>query len=193
MFYAQSGGKIIRCGTADYYQKLFQADVSLKARFDANQRNIISRNINPQALRILELSDTITLAIHVIGNAALHAKVTNAVIQSQIDVLNEVAFMCMDLEYFGRPDLSQLFFEKYNLLFPTVLTKEDEELFLLYKAYRANVCAKVNSLKAQSAFDPGHKQNYIKKGSRYLVAMNKYLDRVQRSVLGAVHTEMLFT
>ena len=111
----------------------------------------------------------------------------------EIDVLNEVAFMCMDLEYFGRPDLSQLFFEKYNLLFPTVLTKEDEELFLLYKAYRANVCAKVNSLKAQSAFDPGHKQNYIKKGSRYLVAMNKYHDRVQRSVLGAVHTEMLFT
>lgn len=89
MFYAQSGGKIIRCGTVDYYQRLFQADVSLKARFDANQRNIISRNINPQALRILELSDTITLAIHVIGNAALHAKVTNAVIQSQIDVLNE--------------------------------------------------------------------------------------------------------
>ena len=89
LFYAQSGGKIIRCGTVDYYQRLFQADVSLKARFDANQRNIISRNINPQALRILELSDTITLAIHVIGNAALHAKVTNAVIQSQIDVLNE--------------------------------------------------------------------------------------------------------
>src|SRR5690242_21211574 len=67
----------------------------------------------------------------------------------EIDVLNEIAFMCMDLEHFGQAGFSQHFFETYNLIFPTVLTKEDEYLFMLYKAYRANVCAKLNSLKAQ--------------------------------------------
>jgi uncharacterized protein len=107
----------------------------------------------------------------------------------EIDVLNEIAFMCMDLEYCDRPDLSQLFFETYNLLLPTVLTKEDEELFLLYKAYRANVCAKVNSLKAQSAHESRHKLNYVKKVSRYLSAVNKYLDQVERSVIGPVRAE----
>lgn len=86
---AQPNEKITRCGTFDYYKKLFQSDASLKARFDANQKNIIARNISPQVLRIQELSDTITLAIHVIGNSAMQAKVTNAIIQSQIDVLNE--------------------------------------------------------------------------------------------------------
>ena len=41
----------------------------------------------------------------------------------QIDVLNEVAFLCMDLEAFGRQDLSDCFLESYNALFPAIKTR----------------------------------------------------------------------
>jgi aminoglycoside phosphotransferase family enzyme len=34
-----------------------------------------------------------------------------------IDVLNEIAFLCMDLEAFGRRDLADLFLENYNQFF----------------------------------------------------------------------------
>lgn len=85
---AQSNDPSNRCSTVDYYKNLFQNNASLKIQFEANQKKII-KTISPQVLRITELADTITLVIHVVGNAALQAKVTNAVIQSQIDVLNE--------------------------------------------------------------------------------------------------------
>jgi uncharacterized protein len=101
----------------------------------------------------------------------------------EIDVLNEIAFMCMDLEYFDQADFSQLFFETYNLIFPAVLTKEDEHLFLLYKAYRANVCAKVNSLKAQGASNSEQKLNYVNKAKRYLKIMSAYLEGVNRNIV----------
>ncbi|MBT8302439.1 MAG: hypothetical protein KJO63_14005, partial [Maribacter sp.] len=69
----------------------------------------------------------------------------------QIDVLNEVAFLCMDLDALGKKDLSQLFLESYNKLFPTLKSSKEWLLFIYYKAYRANVRAKVNSLRAKSA------------------------------------------
>lgn len=97
----------------------------------------------------------------------------------EIDVLNEIAFICMDLEYFDEPDLSRRFFETYNMTFPVVLTKEDENLFLLYKAYRSNICAKVNCLKARDAADAQQRSNFLNKTSRYLEIMNVYLDHAQ--------------
>ena len=69
----------------------------------------------------------------------------------QIDVLNEVAFLCMDLDTFGKKDLSELFIEYYNQFFPSMKSSKERHLFVFYKAYRANVRAKVNSLRAKSA------------------------------------------
>jgi hypothetical protein len=86
---AQTDNKIIRCGTVDYYKQLFQSNASLRSQYEANQRNFSIRNISPGALRILDFNDTITLAIHVIGSATMQSQVTNAIIQSQVDVLNE--------------------------------------------------------------------------------------------------------
>jgi len=100
----------------------------------------------------------------------------------QIDVLNEIAFMCMDLEHFDEPDLSKKFFEIYNMRFPAVLNKEDEYLFLLYKAYRANVCAKVNSLKAQAASDYRLTLSYVENVRRYIRIMRVYLDHVTSNI-----------
>ena len=87
---AQTNAPKIRCSTVEYYNKLFQADPSFQQKLEANRKKISIKNTDPRALRILALSDTITLVIHVIGNTAIQALVTNAVIQSMFVVLNEV-------------------------------------------------------------------------------------------------------
>jgi aminoglycoside phosphotransferase family enzyme len=93
----------------------------------------------------------------------------------QIDVLNEVAFLCMDLDAFDRKDLSDLFIEDYNLSFPAIKTNEDHRLFIYYKSYRANVRAKVNSLRAKSAVDKEDKTNSLIAAAKYLDLMDDYL------------------
>ncbi len=85
----------------------------------------------------------------------------------QIDVLNEIAFLCMDLEFFGQEDLSNLFYQKY--LFHSGIEDEPfmRRLFSYYKGYRANVKAKVTILGAQKKekeekiYDPGNALKYL--------------------------------
>lgn len=100
----------------------------------------------------------------------------------QIDVLNEIAFMCMDLEHLEQPDLSKLFYETYNMRFPAIIDEEDEHLFVLYKAYRANTCAKVNCLKAQAVSDHRLTLSYIENVRRYVRIMGTYLDHLTSKI-----------
>jgi aminoglycoside phosphotransferase family enzyme len=60
-----------------------------------------------------------------------------------LDVLNEVAFLCMDLERFGRDDLAKAFLDRYLTLTGAIENRTDRLLFLYYKLYRANVRIKV--------------------------------------------------
>lgn len=93
----------------------------------------------------------------------------------QIDVLNEVAFLCMDLDAFGRPDLSALFIEDYNVFFPVMKTKKDRSLFIYYKSYRANIRAKVNGLRAKSAAALEEKKKALLAADKYLTLMESYM------------------
>lgn len=93
----------------------------------------------------------------------------------EIDVLNEVAFLCMDLDAFNRSDLSEVFFNRYNYLFTAAKTAEDYQLFVYYKSYRANVRAKVNSLRARSASDEGQRKIALSEALKYLQLMDSYL------------------
>ncbi len=93
----------------------------------------------------------------------------------QVDVLNEIAFLCMDLDSFGRPDLAEIFTAAYNKIFPVLHSKELEQLFLYYKSYRANIRAKVNSLRARSAQDAGEKARALDECRSYLELMTQYL------------------
>ncbi len=93
----------------------------------------------------------------------------------QIDVLNEVAFLCMDLEVFGRKDLSGLFMERYNELFHAMRNREERQLFTYYKSYRANVRAKVNSLRAKSATGEKSRAHALAEAGKYLKLMESYL------------------
>lgn len=93
----------------------------------------------------------------------------------QIDVLNEVAFLCMDLDASGRQDLSDLLADSYNLHFTVMRTTEEHQLFTYYKSYRANVRAKVNSLRARSASDDETEIKALEETRKYLGLMEAYL------------------
>lgn len=96
----------------------------------------------------------------------------------QIDVLNEIAFLGMDLDAFGRHDLSAYLVDQYNRLFPVMKTEEEEMLFLYYKSYRANVRAKVNSLRARDAQTLSQRENALRDSQNYLTLMQGYLKRI---------------
>lgn len=93
----------------------------------------------------------------------------------QIDVLNEIAFLCMDLDSFDRRDLSGSFLLYYNQRFPVIKTAEDLQLFIYYKSYRSNIRAKVNSLRAGSTNDENEKMKALAEASKYLQLMNGYI------------------
>lgn len=68
----------------------------------------------------------------------------------KLDMLNEIAFLCMDLERFGREDLSGVFKKQYLSRINCIQNPADEQLFCFYKLHRANVLLKVHIIKAQA-------------------------------------------
>jgi aminoglycoside phosphotransferase family enzyme len=97
----------------------------------------------------------------------------------QIDVLNEVAFLCMDLDAFGHQDLSALFLKYYHEYFPAMKTKNERNLFIYYKSYRANIRAKVNSLRAKSTTTNEEKTQSLATVKKYLYLMENYLKELR--------------
>ncbi|HEY6082659.1 MAG TPA: hypothetical protein VIU45_04320 [Chitinophagaceae bacterium] len=93
----------------------------------------------------------------------------------QIDVLNEVAFLCMDLDAFNKQELADKFLQYYNNFFPAMRSNEDWRLFLYYKIYRANIRAKVNSLRARSANNDAVRKLALADMDKYLCMMGGYL------------------
>lgn len=61
----------------------------------------------------------------------------------KLDVLSELAFLCMDLDFQGRGDLSSFFLEAYQQYWVVMPMAEDNIMFQFFKAYRANVRLKV--------------------------------------------------
>jgi aminoglycoside phosphotransferase family enzyme len=64
-----------------------------------------------------------------------------------LDVLNEIAFFCMDLDYYGYSRLAAAFCADYLNRVPAMQTAADHDLFRYYRLYRANVRLKVNCLR----------------------------------------------
>ncbi len=97
----------------------------------------------------------------------------------RIDVLNEVAFLCMDLEAFGNQEFSELFINTYNQIFPCMQGKQEHDLFIYYKGYRANIRAKVNSLRARSAAYDADRRSALIETTKYLQLMNSYMKAIR--------------
>lgn len=89
----------------------------------------------------------------------------------QIEVLNEIAFFCMDLEFYGQFSLSEIFVVQYAELFPCFQTAEDNLLFSYYKLARANIRAKVHGLSAMQSVN----KDELEIIRRYLLLMKEYM------------------
>jgi len=93
----------------------------------------------------------------------------------QIDLLYEIAFLCMDLEAFGREDLAVIFLEDYKRKIDCFRKKEDEAIFKYYKCLRANIRAKVCALSARKAHDDTHQKENIFEIKKYLSLISNYI------------------
>ncbi len=94
----------------------------------------------------------------------------------ELDILNELAFFCIDLDAYNQTDLAMYFMEKYLVLFPEILISPfDQELFLYYKIYRTNIRAKVLLLKAAQNQDLKKGKNKLDEVIIYLKLMDQYL------------------
>lgn len=95
----------------------------------------------------------------------------------QIDLLNEIAFFVMDLEAYGHEQLSHTFLKDYLHCTQAMQEPVDRKIFTYYKAYRANVRAKVNALRASQGEDANGEKSE-EECSSYLTLMNRYLDEL---------------
>lgn len=92
------------------------------------------------------------------------------------DILSELAFLAMDLEFWGLKDLSDYFISRYNGRYKVFHTLEDEWLFLYYKMYRANIRLKVYALKDLN--DEAEKEELVK----YWQLMMQYFKELQELI-----------
>jgi len=68
----------------------------------------------------------------------------------QLDVLNDIAFLSVDLDFYGREDLAAHFYQEYMDANNGISNNRDAScLFNYFKAYRANVKAKVTALRSK--------------------------------------------
>ena len=84
-----------------------------------------------------------------------------------IDTASEIAFMAMDLDAFGKRELSSLFVDAYIRE-----SKDRGALFLLdyYKCYRANVRAKIAAIE----YSQGPNEDSKKRIEKYVELMERY-------------------
>lgn len=92
----------------------------------------------------------------------------------QIDLLYEIAFLCMDLEAFHRPELEQIFLREYLKRVHCIETREDEMIFRYFKSLRANVRAKVSAIRAMQQEDD--KVADLAELKKYLALMEQYIE-----------------
>lgn len=93
----------------------------------------------------------------------------------RIDMLNEIAFFCMDLEAYNQGKLARLFMQQYQRQLPCFQTKEDKRLFVYYKCFRANVRAKVHALSAMQAHDAEGRQHHVRAWRNYVRLIGRYI------------------
>ena len=96
-----------------------------------------------------------------------------------IDILDELAFFCMDLEVDHHTELSDIFIETYTGRFPESISQpSDTQIFFYYKLYRANVRAKVNGLHLRVTKTATRNKSLIEL-KKYLLLMEAYLNQLR--------------
>lgn len=101
----------------------------------------------------------------------------------QIDLLNELAFFTMELEFAGYPDLGEHLMERYNSAFPVIRNAAEQRLYLFYKLYRANVRMKVNAIRVQQTQDAAERAKRLELFAGYFKLYIGYWKALQASSL----------
>jgi len=91
-----------------------------------------------------------------------------------IDVLYEVAYLCMDLESGQYKQLAEGFVSAYTNHFPVFSSSEDRSLFNYFKMLRANVRAKVHAISASQEENPDNVLRHSNEVRKYLLLMKDY-------------------
>ena len=91
-----------------------------------------------------------------------------------IDIIHEIAFLCMDLEAYKQRSLANLFLKEYQRRTGCFQSLEDKHLFTYYKCFKANVRAKVHALNADQNHDDESRQLHIAALRTYLRLIKKY-------------------
>lgn len=99
----------------------------------------------------------------------------------KIDIQAELGFFCMDLEFYQRSDLSEYFMQCYLQAFQVIRNKQEEQLFLFYKMYRANVKAKINAIRTQQAHNEEEKKSRLALFEKYYQLFLNYYGQLNKS------------
>lgn len=94
-----------------------------------------------------------------------------------IDVLEDIAFLFMDMEYRARFDLSSAFYKTY---FTHNQESMDDELLRFYKIYRAVVRGKVEGFRARGLTDREEKEKSLRDAGEYFHLADYYLNNDKR-------------
>jgi uncharacterized protein len=92
-----------------------------------------------------------------------------------IDVLYEVAFLCMDLQAYRKSRLAKTFISEYNRTFKCIRVPEDKKIFNYFKCLRANVRAKVHVLGARQSDTEIERTKHIAEAKKYFLLMKRYM------------------
>lgn len=96
----------------------------------------------------------------------------------RVDVLDEIAFLCIDLEAYRRDDLAERFAASYQAGNRTIITEDDARLFDYYKCYRANVRLKVTAIKLSHLSPEARPAQQLARLHRYYEIFQKYADKL---------------
>jgi uncharacterized protein len=91
-----------------------------------------------------------------------------------MDIINEIAFFCMDLEAYRQKSLADIFLVEYQRWTGCFKLPEDQRLFHYYKCYRANVRAKVHAISAAQCDDAECLKQQVEALRTYLQLIKKY-------------------
>jgi uncharacterized protein len=93
-----------------------------------------------------------------------------------IDILEDIAFLFMDIEYQGRFDLSARLHKAYFARQPNV---QDEELLRFYKIYRAVVRGKVEGFAARNMASSAEREKAALRAGDYFGLADYYINYFQ--------------
>jgi len=96
----------------------------------------------------------------------------------RVDVLNDIAFLAMDLDHLRCGALGERFIGRYLGEFPGAMRDEERPLLDYYKCYRANIRAKINSLRARSAASGDERRMALEAAGGYLRRMDGYWEAI---------------